>query len=244
MSNRSVSQSMEPYRYAGDELSVFAHARQWKHYVGSLIDYALVGNVLEVGAGIGSSTVALRSDRQASWTCMEPDVAMAEALAQNAAFDRLPVRVVRGTTADLAADERYDAVLYLDVLEHVQDDRGELARAAAHLTPAGRLIVLSPAHQWLFTPFDERIGHWRRYSRRTLRDLAPAGLAVERLAYLDAAGLLLSTANRLVLRSASPSVGQVRTWDRWFVPVSRLVDPVLGHHVGKSLLAIWRKRDP
>lgn len=234
---------MDAYRYVGDELSVFGQAQCWKWYVRSQIDHALVGHVLEVGAGIGSSTVALRSERQTSWTCLEPDAEMADAIARQVAFDRLPVRVVRGTTAHLLPVERYDAIVYLDVLEHIEDDRAELARAAAHLAPGGRLIVLSPAHQWLFTPFDERIGHWRRYSRRLLRDVVPAGLEVERLVYLDAAGLLLSLANRLVLRSASPSVRQVRTWDRWFVPVSRVIDPILGHHVGKSLLAIWRRED-
>lgn len=234
---------MDAYRYVGDELSVFGQAQCWKWYVRSQIDHALVGHVLEVGAGIGSSTVALRSERQTSWTCLEPDAEMADAIARQAAFDRLPVRVVRGTTAHLPPVERYDAIVYLDVLEHIEDDRAELARAAAHLAPGGRLIVLSPAHQWLFTPFDERIGHWRRYSRRLLRDVVPAGLEVERLVYLDAAGLLLSLANRLVLRSASPSIRQVRTWDRWFVPVSRVIDPILGHHVGKSLLAIWRRED-
>jgi len=59
--------------------------------------------------------------------------------------------------------------------------------------------------------------------------------------YLDTAGLLASTGNRLLLRSADPSEAQVRFWDRWLVPVSERLDRVLGHRVGKSLVGVWQK---
>jgi hypothetical protein len=52
--------------------------------------------------------------------------------------------------------------------------------------------------------------------------------------------MVLSALNRTVLRSASPSVGQVKLWDQWFVPISRGVDRWLGWRLGKSILAVWR----
>ena len=101
--------------------------------------------------------------------------------------------------------------------------------------------MLSPAHPWLFTPFDAAIGHYRRYTRKTLAALAPPTLVQERLDYLDSAGLLLSLGNRLFLKSAHPTAAQILLWDRRVVPVSRVLDPLLRRRAGKSVLAIWRR---
>lgn len=68
-----------------------------------------------------------------------------------------------------------------------------------------------------------------------------ATLRVEQLVYMDAAGMLASAANRLLLRSAMPTERQILTWDRLLVPVSRRIDPVFAGRVGKSVLGIWRK---
>ena len=127
------------------------------------------------------------------------------------------------------------------MLEHIQEDAAELSRAAKHLLPGGRLVILSPAHQWLFTPFDARIGHFRRYNKRTLLATRPAGLELERICYLDCVGLLASLANRLLLRSAMPTRGQIGLWDGWMVPVSRVLDPLTGHAFGKSIVAVFTR---
>jgi hypothetical protein len=103
------------------------------------------------------------------------------------------------------------------------------------------VIVLAPAHPWLFTPFDRAIGHFRRYTRRTLAAAAPEELRVEKLIYLDSVGLVASLGNRVLLNSSHPSHGQIQTWDRTMVPLSRLLDPLLGHRAGKSVLGIWRR---
>jgi SAM-dependent methyltransferase len=232
---------MSACSYPGTELETFARARRWKAYVGTCMAGALHGDVLEVGAGLGASTRALRGAAQRSWTCLEPDAALASALRRSTGDLAWPVRVVTGTMTDLAAEERFDAIVYLDVLEHIEDDRSELARAASHLAPGGRLVVLSPAHPFLYTPFDRAIGHYRRYTRRSLLAVAPTGMAVATVQYLDCAGALLSLGNRLILRSAFPTAAQIDAWDRWCVPISRRLDPVFAHRLGKSVLVVWRK---
>jgi hypothetical protein len=148
---------------------------------------------------------------------------------------------VTGTLDDLHAEARFDAILYIDVLEHIEDDRAELVRAAQRLNPGGSVIVLSPAHQFLFTPFDAAIGHFRRYSRRSLAAVGPVALRTRKLVYLDAAGMLASAGNRLLLRSAMPTEAQILTWDRLLVPVSRVIDPLFGYRVGKSVLGVWQR---
>jgi SAM-dependent methyltransferase len=226
------------FKYAGSELDLFEKAKNWKAYWSGQIKEFIKGDVLEVGAGIGANTKLFTGFKFDRWTCLEPDAALVARM--EALPDRRHVSVV-GTMDDLPADARFDAILYIDVLEHIEDDRAELVRASQRLNPGGSVIVLSPAHQFLFTPFDAAIGHFRRYSRQSLGSISPTTLRRRKLVYLDAAGMLASAGNRLLLRSAMPTEGQILTWDRLLVPVSRIIDPVFGFRVGKSVLGVWQR---
>lgn len=57
------------------------------------------------------------------------------------------------------------------MLEHIEADAAEMNKAAALLNPGGHIIVLSPAFQFLYNPFDKAIGHYRRYNKRMLKKL-------------------------------------------------------------------------
>jgi len=118
-----------------------------------------------------------------------------------------------------------------------------LKAAAARLRPKGRIIVLSPAGQRLFSPFDAAIGHFRRYNRSMLRRISPAGLRLKRMRYLDCVGLIASAANLLLLHQSMPTAAQLRFWDRWIVPVSRVLDSLFAYSLGKSILVVWIKSD-
>jgi hypothetical protein len=137
---------------------------------------------------------------------------------------------------------QFDSIVYIDVLEHIEEDTRELQLASACLRPGGHLVVLVPAHQWLFSPMDEAIGHFRRYNRGNLTAAgAEAGANLVRMEYLDAVGMAASLANRFLLRAEAPGVGQIKFWDTYMVPVSTAVDGIFGHRLGKSLLGVWRK---
>ena len=230
------------YAYVGRELEVFSQATNWKRYFSSLIRPFLRGDVLEVGAGLGGTTAFLRSGRESSWTCLEPDAALAYRLAAAAGNGDGPEpTVINGTIADVPAGLRFDAIVYIDVLEHSTSDTDELHSARGRLRRGGHLVVLSPAHQWLFSPFDAAIGHERRYSLRRLVQAAPPGMTLVLGRYIDACGLLLSMGNAFLLRHAQPTFGQVRFWDRYAVRASMAIDRVLGWRVGKSVLCVWRE---
>lgn len=236
---------MPDYSYIGDELSRFALAENWKGYWLDSIQPYLGRRVLEAGAGIGTNTtLLLKQTPIEEITCLEPDAKLAEQLrgrlqsAENG--PRFQIRIGDTTTLDPGAC--FDAALYIDVLEHIEDDAGELRRVSRHLHPGGRVVVLSPAHQFLFSPFDRAIGHFRRYDRKTLRRIGPEELELEALFYLDAVGMLASLANKLLLRQAYPTPKQLRFWDRWMVPLSRaFLDRITGYHLGKTIVGVWRR---
>jgi hypothetical protein len=231
---------MSEFSYAGSELGIFEKAVHWKRYFARHMSPYIRGEVLEAGAGIGANLKMFADLDFRRWTCLEPDRELADRL--RGALPRDPrYETVIGTLQDLPG-RRFDTILYIDVLEHIEDDRAELLRAAEHLNPGGAVIVLSPAHQWLFTPFDTAIGHFRRYSKRTLAAAEPAALARKKLIYLDTIGLAASAANRLFLKSAMPTHSQIQTWDRLMVPLSRVIDPLLRYRVGKSVLGVWVRR--
>jgi SAM-dependent methyltransferase len=146
-----------------------------------------------------------------------------------------------GTLQTLERKESFDTIVYVDVLEHIEDDAAEMREAATRLRPGGRAIVLSPAHQWLFTPFDASIGHYRRYNRTSLKRASPPDLVLEKMFYLDSCGIAASAANQLFLKQSMPTRQQIGVWDRWIIPVSRVVDPVLQYAVGKSIVGVWRR---
>jgi hypothetical protein len=232
-----------PFEYVGGELDLFAQATNWKRYVRSRLARYVRGNVLEVGAGIGETTRHLCDGTQQSWLCLEPDAALAARL--TGLLDRSPLvpkpRVEAATLADLRDGERFETILYIDVLEHIERDREELQRASELLVAGGSIIVLSPAFQFLYSDFDKSIGHYRRYTKRSLAAVFPLGLQRLELTYLDSVGFLASLANRLLLRQALPTANQILFWDRAMIPISRPADHVFRHAFGRSVVAVYAR---
>ncbi len=226
------------FRYQGSELFLFEKALNWKDYWRSQISDYVSGDVLEVGAGIGANTRLLSTLRYRRWVCLEPDSELIKHI-ELSPCGRRTTSV--GSIEDVPEAGGFDTILYIDVLEHIRDDRSELIRAKRRLRPGGKLIVLSPALPFLFSPFDRAIGHFRRYTKESLRETLPCGLKELRLVYLDAAGLLASAGNRLILNREMPGEKQILMWDRLLVPVSRVIDGWLGWRLGKTVLGIWQR---
>jgi SAM-dependent methyltransferase len=228
-------------RYPGGELELFKHARAWKRYWSGQAARWVEGRVLDAGCGIGASAEWIVNMRVTDYCFLEPDAALLRQVPDFAEHSVLArAERITGTTTDLPG-RAFDTILYIDVLEHIADARAELRRASGLLAPGGRLIVLVPALPCLYSPFDAAIGHHRRYTKALLRAELPHDLRVERLRYLDSAGALLSLGNRLLLGAAQPTQGQVSFWDRRIVPLSRMLDALIGFSIGRSLLCVARK---
>lgn len=226
---------------ADGELVLFSLAKNWKRYVKTQIQSYLIGDVLEVGAGIGATTAALHDDRARRWVCLEPDVRRANQLQVTLTEQLGIVSVIVGSLSALADRPSFDCVLYVDVLEHIRDDQSQIYDCARLVRAGGYIVVLAPAHPWLFSKFDQNVGHLRRYDKARLQSLMPAGWSKKKLAYLDSVGILLCLGNAFVLRQAIPSRLQIFVWDRLCVPLSQVLDRLLFGTLGKSVLAVWQR---
>lgn len=241
MSFRHQVSKIKAMEYAGSELELFAHATNWKTYFKSqLIDH-INGNVLEVGAGIGETTRGLFHDGVLSWTALEPDSAQVNKIINDPELGQISkLQTKVGTTIDLAG-KTFDTILYIDVLEHIEKDQEEFDRACKLLAPGGKLIVLSPAHQYLFSPFDKSIGHFRRYDKKSIRNLHSEIVKLDALIYLDSLGWLLSCANKLILSQSMPTKKQILFWDRTIIPISKILDRIINFCFGKTIVGIWHR---
>jgi len=233
----------------GSELDLFSGATNWKNYWFLIIKPLLGQSVLEVGAGIGANSKLFAACKVEKWVAIEPDISLVNQIKNDWQITKYPVNfeIHAIASSGLASDCKFDTILYIDVLEHIKNDRDELDLAAKLLKPGGRIIILSPAHNYLYSPFDHSIGHFRRYNKRTLSSVKPEGLRVESMHYLDSVGMLASLANRFVLKSATPTASQIQFWDKCIVPLSRILDRLVMKIIGKSIIGVFRldnKRPP
>jgi 2-polyprenyl-3-methyl-5-hydroxy-6-metoxy-1,4-benzoquinol methylase len=231
------------YTYPGQELAFFEKAINWKSYFASLLLPYMGTNVLEVGSGIGATTALLNQNASRRWTLLEPDETM-HAILEEKIRARGPFSnciLLKQTISGLDKKETFDTIIYIDVLEHIEDDKREMLLAVDLLKKGGHLMILSPAYPFLFSPFDKAIGHYRRYTANSLEAAMPPGLKPVSIRYLDSVGFFASLANKMFLQQKYPTEKQIRMWDKWMIPVSKTTDKIFFHSFGKSILGNWRK---
>jgi SAM-dependent methyltransferase len=196
--------------------------------------------VLDVGAGLGTFTERAAATG-AEVVALEPEPAFAARLRER--FDASPgVAVIEGA-AEAPPDETgtgFDAVLCLNVLEHVRDDGAALRAFRERLAPGGRLLLLVPAHPRLYGGYDRAAGHERRYGREQLRRLLHgAGFDVDALRYVNPVGAIGWLLRVRLRRTADWPSGSFAMFDR-LVPVFRPLDR-LRLPFGLSLWAVARR---
>jgi len=199
--------------------------------------------ILEVGSGHGNFIQHLLDRDLVVATDIEPS--SVELVRQKfAGCDHVQVRVhdIRDPVDDELRAFRLDTVVSLNVLEHIEDDVAALSNMADMLWAGGRVILIVPAHEWLYGTMDSSIGHLRRYTKRTMaHKLERAGLAVEKQFYLNVLGVLGWLVNGRLLRQTVPPSGQLEWFNR-IVPVASWVERRIRPPIGLSLVSVARKR--
>jgi SAM-dependent methyltransferase len=226
--------------YPGKELEAMSSAVNYHRWIIDEFAPWLSGDVAEVGAGIGTMSQLILARPVRRLLAFEPSSNMFPRL--EASLQGEPrAEAVNDFFGPRQAGAGFDAILYINVLEHVDDDRAELAHAWQALKPGGRLLVFVPALQWLYSDFDRQVGHLRRYRRGMLAQAArEAGFDVERARYFDLTGVLPWYVH-FVLLGRSMGGGSVTLYDRVAVPVTRFVERLVPPPIGKNILLVARR---
>ncbi len=141
--------------------------------------------VLDVGCGIGTFSEKIS---RAGYGVTAADCALAP---KKTGRER-KWKFVRANILDSKAFAKnsFDAIISLDVLEHIKEDEKALSRMNSIIRPGGALVITVPAFPALYSKLDAKIGHCRRYTRKELEEkLLGAGFEVEKIFYWNFLGL-------------------------------------------------------
>ena len=214
-------------------------ADNYADWVYEMVEPVLGSTVVEVGAGHGTFTRRLSKGRRV--LAVEP---------ANSAVDRLEQTVagldgaelLHGDLASVPESIAADSVLFVNVLEHIDDDLGALRDARARLVPGGHVVVYAPALEPLYSRFDRAVGHVRRYRKKELAAVMDqAGLEVTTCRYVNAPGTVAWLLYAKLAGRTPTKRGPAMAYDRVVVPVIRRLEQNWEPPVGQSILCIGRR---
>ncbi len=204
-------------------------------------------HLVEVGAGTGAFSDLLLETSPETLSLIEPS-AMFETLQANlakhdsAAQIRAFPNIFAEVAAQIEAEQSPDSIIYINVLEHIEDDRLELEIVHRTLRENGRVFVFVPALPALFSEFDKQIGHFRRYRKGELAEkFRTTGFRILLSRYFDAAGIFPWLVKYRLLKSLTIESGAVHLYDKFVVPVAKPIESFLPLPLGKNLLFVAEK---
>jgi SAM-dependent methyltransferase len=224
-------------------LSAFEKAKGYSHWTYEQFEEYLGKRIIEIGSGVGNITSELLiSPRTETLTATELSESSLEILKQRLGdFSKIKTSTwnIETDPSEDLLNEQFDTVVCSNVLEHIQDDVKALRHMKKLLHAGGRLVLLVPAHQALFSEIDTSLGHHRRYSRKRLeKALRASGFRIEHMSTFNFLGALGWWWSGKVMRNPELGSGGIKTFDR-LVPFLRVVDPLLSKFLfGVSLIAI------
>ena len=194
-------------------------------------------DLLEVGAGIGSFTKNYKNNLK-NITLTELDKQNIKRLKKR--FKGSKIKIKAKLTSKL--NGKFNSILYMNVLEHIKNDKKEINISLNKLNKKGYLIILVPAHNELYTKFDKEIGHFRRYKVNFFKKLKFKNARIVKLQYLDCLGYFLYYLNKIFYKNEIyPSKAKIFIWDKFFTPLTFFFDRFLNYRFGKNVLCIIEK---
>lgn len=228
-------------------LERFAAATRFNRWMFDTIRPYCKGHVLEVGSGIGNISrlfleqgVPLTASdlRQEYCDYLKRNLGSSPSLQDVISVD-LASPDLAGQYPQLQA--KFDTVIALNVIEHIENDTLALANCRQLLKPGGHLVMLVPAFQALYNKFDEELGHFRRYTARSQRSLlGQARFEVIHQQYFNMVGILGWVLDGKLLKKRLIPRKQLMLFDK-MMPVIRLADILSFRALGLSTITIGRK---
>lgn len=224
------------------EFEALAQAINYKTWIWEQFSNTLTQSptILEIGGGIGHFTEVIdQNTPHSNITSLEPFEEFYLQLKS-----KLPqVETFHGYAGELVGQRTYDSIINVNVLEHIQEDLEELRTWHKLLKENGTVCILVPACTEIYAPIDHLMGHYRRYTKKDLREkFEAAGFKIEKLHYFNFVGYWLWLLNFKLLKKVAFSKAKIAFHERVLIHPSKLLDKIGANKTkGQSLICVARK---
>ena len=224
--------------YPIDATERFDNANFHINYCLLFIKKFLKGDVLEVGAGCGSFTRNYFNKKIKSLILTETDKKNIKGLKHRFKHN-LKIKITNKKLDKIK--KKFDTIIYLHVLEHIKNDKNEIKLAIKKLKKNGILIIMVPAHQKIYSNLDKAVGHFRRYDLSFFKKNFKS-LKTVNIRFLDSMGYFLYYLNKIFFKNEIfPSDLKIFIWDKFFTPITIIIDFLSKYKFGKCILAVYKK---
>jgi len=225
--------------YEGWDLEDFDNAKNFRSYQFDFILPFIKGKTAEIGPGTGANVEHYLS-KVNTLSLYEPTIKLFQIL-QTKYQGNQNIEVYNKTFTDI--DIKFDTIIYLDVLEHIKEDKKEFLNAYDKLNANGSLIINVPAFNFLYSQYDKDINHYKRYSKKDLKSfLELTKYSYSKLIYYDSIGFFLAILSKHFLKKNYKKnfKKKISIWNS-LIPLSKFFDKCFFHSFGKSLIFILQK---
>ena len=208
---------------------------------------SLHGDILEIGSGIGTFSEKLIKDfPHSSLTFTDISPTYIELLKKK--FSSNKNMSIYGLDLNERLDyerigyNKFDSILAVNVLEHVENDEFAFAQLYNMLKEKGTLVVLVPAYKFLYNIIDKNIGHYRRYTKKELESkVRKTGFIIDKIFYFNSLGLIGWYLNGNLLKNPKVSGTGLKVLDT-VVPVLKYTERIFGKRIGLSIICYAKKK--
>jgi SAM-dependent methyltransferase len=236
--------------YGFSTLDTIASADKFNRWMYSVISPFCKGEILEIGGGIGNISIQCLLDGK-YLTVTELKDEYCSILRHKLSSEPGLRQVLTLDIVDPDFDKkfnhlyhRFDTVFALNVIEHIQNRGLALENCRKLLKPGGRIIILVPAFGFLFNQFDDSLGHYLRFTRKTLNLLMrERGFEIQHTRYFNFMGILGWWFSGSILKKKNIPEGQMKLYNQ-LVPVFRIIDAFTQRFAGLSVVSVGTKLMP
>jgi len=232
-------------KYGISTLEAISQAHAFNEWMYDTIAPFCSGKIIELGSGIGNiSTFFIRDKKDIVLSDLRDNY-------RQYLMDKFHLPEPNVRSVDMVHDNfekeyvdllgQFDTVFALNVVEHIEDHHLAMRNAAKLLKKDGNLIILVPAYQWLYNAFDRELGHYIRFTKKTLSLFIPNNVELVKMRYFNFAGIPGWFVSGSILKKKEISPNAMRLFNR-ALPIVKLTDLILFKKVGLSVWFVARKK--
>lgn len=198
---------------------------------------------LELGSGIGTFSLKLVKDTK-ELIVSDIDRQHLDRLGHKFIGNkRVSIKEVDASKVDQCIDKNsVDTIVTLNMLEHVEDDRAALKGMNKVLAKDGKILMVVPAHKFLYGSLDKQIYHFRRYSKKDLVEkFEESGFEIEKIEYLNFLSVFGWWFNFVLLKRKTMPLSTIAFADK-LMPMVASIEKLIKFPFGLSLFCVAKKR--